>query len=88
MAPLSDNMRSAGFMMLSMAGFSLNDALIKLVADDMALFQAIFIRGVMATALIGMLAAQQGALRFHPGWRDVRLLGCAASARSAARSAS
>jgi drug/metabolite transporter (DMT)-like permease len=74
MAPLSDNMRSAGFMMLSMAGFSLNDALIKLVADDMALFQAIFIRGVMATGLIGMLAAQQGALRFRPGRRDVRLL--------------
>jgi S-adenosylmethionine uptake transporter len=61
MPRLSDNMRAAVFMMLSMAGFSLNDAMIKLTAGELALFQAIFLRGIAATALITLLAARQGA---------------------------
>jgi drug/metabolite transporter (DMT)-like permease len=74
-AGASDNMRGAIFMMASMAGFSLNDALIKSVADDLPLFQAVFLRGVFATALIAALAAGTGALRFRPGPRDGRLIG-------------
>jgi drug/metabolite transporter (DMT)-like permease len=75
MAPLSDNMRGAVFMMVSMAGFCLNDALIKSVSDDLPLFQAIFLRGAIATTLIGGLALSRGALRFRPGGRDSRLIG-------------
>lgn len=71
----SDNMRGAGFMMASMAGFSLNDALIKTVAGELPLFQAVFLRGCFATALIGLLAWRQGALAFRPGRRDRRLIG-------------
>ena len=72
---LSENTRGALYMMASMAGFSLNDALIKSVADDLPLFQAVFLRGLVATALIGLLAASQGVFRFRPGRHDRRMIG-------------
>lgn len=72
--PRSDNMRGAGFMMASMAGFSMNDALIKTVAGDLPLFQAVFLRGCFATVLIGLLAWRQGVIGFRPGRRDRRLI--------------
>jgi drug/metabolite transporter (DMT)-like permease len=72
---LSENMRSAVFMMVSMAGFSSNDALMKSVSGDLPLFQAVFLRGLIATLLIAGLAWSQGALRFRAGRRDRRLIG-------------
>ena len=76
-APVSfaENMRSAGYMMASMAGFVCNDAFLKSVAGDLPMFQAVFLRGMIATALVGCLAWQQGVLRFRPGRRDARLIG-------------
>jgi drug/metabolite transporter (DMT)-like permease len=74
-AALAENMRSAGFMMASMAGFSCNDAFMKSVAGDLPVFQAVFLRGLIATALIAGLAWSQGALRFRAGRRDRRLIG-------------
>jgi drug/metabolite transporter (DMT)-like permease len=68
-------MRSAGYMMASMAGFATNDALIKTVADDLPLFQAVFLRGLFATLLVALLAWSRGALRFRAGRRDRRLIG-------------
>ncbi|CAN5596069.1 DMT family transporter [soil metagenome] len=61
-------------MMISMAGFSLNDALIKATAGELGLFQAIFLRGIFATALVALLAAQQGALAYRPCGRDGRII--------------
>lgn len=75
MTPLGDNMRGAVFMMVSMAAFCLNDALVKSVSDDLPLFQAVFLRGLFTTLFIGLLALSQGALRFRPGRRDRRLIG-------------
>lgn len=75
MTPLNDNMRGAVFMMASMAGFSLNDAFIKTVAGELPLLQAVCLRGLLVTALIGGLAWSQGALAFRPGRRDRRLIG-------------
>ncbi len=69
----AENLRAAGYMMASMAGFTFNDALLKTVAGDVPLFQAIFLRGLIATALIGLYAYRAGALRFRPGRRDRRL---------------
>jgi drug/metabolite transporter (DMT)-like permease len=74
MPRLSDNMRAAVFMMLSMAGFAFNDAMIKLSSSDLALFQAIFLRGLFATALITLLALRMGAFRHRPGRRDRRIV--------------
>ena len=63
MTPLSDNARGALLMMASMAGFACNDALVKLASAEMGLFQAIFLRGLCATALLAGLAWMKGALR-------------------------
>ena len=70
----SANARGALYMMASMAGFALNDALIKTVAGELPLFQAVFVRGIIATLLIAGLAASQGALVFRARPRDRRLI--------------
>ena len=60
MPQIGDNMRGAGFMVLAMLGFTLNDALMKLANVDIDLFQAIFLRGILATALMGVLTWRSG----------------------------
>jgi len=77
------NMKGAMFMMASMAGFVLNDAMIKLVSEDLELFQTVFLRGIMATLLLGMLAHNKGSLKYRParpewaiiGWRTFSEVG-------------
>lgn len=59
----ADNLRGAVFMMVSMAAFVVNDALMKSLAGDIPLFQAIFVRGLFATLLVGSLAALRGVAR-------------------------
>ena len=72
--------------MACMAGFSVNDALIKLVAGQTALFQSIFLRGVFAFILVTGLVVYQHRTRpvsfkfSRPdraviGWRVVGELG-------------
>src|SRR5262245_56540799 len=68
---LSPNLAGALFMMVSMAGFTVNDALVKYASSGMNLGQVMLVRGLFATALVGALAWHQGALRaprrlFHP----------------------
>lgn len=80
MAPLTDNLRGALYMMACMAGFVFNDALMKTLAGELSVFQAMFLRGLVASALVALLAAQRGALwpRIGPGDRRMvaqRLLG-------------
>lgn len=70
MPALSDNARGAAFMALSMAGFALNDGLMKAVMADTPLFQAVFLRGLMATALITGFAAAKGAFAHRFALRD------------------
>ncbi len=71
MGSLSDNARGAVFMMVCMAAFVLGDALMKLVSAEMSLFQAVFLRGLAATALLAFLAQRQCALlpRIGPAGR-------------------
>lgn len=66
MSALSDNVRGAVYMMLSMAGFVLNDTLMKSLSDDLPMFQAIFLRGAFATLLIGLLAWHRRVLWYRP----------------------
>jgi drug/metabolite transporter (DMT)-like permease len=73
-APLSDNARGALWMMASMAGFVLNDTLMKSVSGEVPLFQAIFVRGVIATGLIALLAWGRGALAHRPRGPDRKLM--------------
>lgn len=74
MALTSDNLRGAAFMMVSMAGFVLNDTMLKSVADEVNLFQAIFMRGVFATALIGLVAWRTGRLFVRVARADRKVL--------------
>lgn len=59
---LSPNLRGALFMSISMAGYTLNDALIKLVLGNMNLGQVLLVRGAFATVLIVALAWNHRAL--------------------------
>lgn len=61
--PLSPNQRGALFMALSMAGFTVNDAVVKYLSLGMPMGQIIFFRGLIATVLIYYLARRAGALR-------------------------
>lgn len=74
LAGLAPNMRGALFMVIAMAGFSCNDAMIKLLALDLDLYQAIFLRGMVVTTAFTALAAATGGLRRRIGARDRRAL--------------
>lgn len=72
---LSDNMRAALLIMLSMTAFTVNDALMKLASPDLPFFQQIFMRGVLITIGLTALAAIWGHLRYKPSRRDRMLAG-------------
>ncbi|MCP3972041.1 MAG: DMT family transporter [Rhodobacteraceae bacterium] len=74
MAMISDNIRGSLLMMGSMASFTLNDACMKALSDELPLAQAIFLRGVGTTVLLFVLARSLGGLRFDLPWRDWRLI--------------
>lgn len=81
----SDNRKGILLMMAAMAGFILNDTFIKVASDDLPTGQIIFLRGLLATPLILLLAWRFGALarlsalrnRFV-GWRTVGEMGSTA----------
>lgn len=71
----SDNIRGAVFMAVAMAGFVLNDTMMKLVFADLALFQAIFLRGLLLSLLLAVLALWRGQLLHRPTRGDGRVMG-------------
>ena len=75
MANLSDNTRGILLMMASMACFTLNDACMKAVGQELPLFQALLIRGTVTTLLLVALARALGGLRFDLSRRDWGLVG-------------
>ena len=68
---LSDNTRGILLMCGSMMGFTVNDALMKSATEAMPLFQAIFLRGVIATLGLLLIARAQGVTQFLPQGRDI-----------------
>lgn len=70
----SDNLRGAIFMMISMVGYVVNDTLMKLVSEDVALPQSVFIRGVVATALLAGFAAYKHQLFVRVSAREMRII--------------
>jgi drug/metabolite transporter (DMT)-like permease len=75
MAKISNNFRAAGYMSLSMAGFVLNDTMIKIVSEDLSLFQVIFLRGVFATTFVALMAWHQRVLFYKPSKHDRQTIG-------------
>ncbi|MCY3874096.1 MAG: DMT family transporter, partial [Rhodobacteraceae bacterium] len=65
-----DNIRNAGLMCVSMAGFSANDAIFKLVGTEFGLAQTVFMRGTILCLLFGTYAWFRGTFRTMPGRRD------------------
>lgn len=70
MGPLSDNMRGAALMTICMVAFTVNDAFMKGVLDQLPLFQAIFLRGLITSGLLLGLAIYLKALRLPESRRD------------------
>jgi len=82
---LSPNMTGALLMMGSMIAFTVNDSFIKLTGGQIPLFQLIFLRGLLTSVMILILARSVGALRFnlgHQDWGLVSLRGMAEIAGS------
>ena len=75
MVKVSDNFRAAGYMSLSMAGFVLNDTMIKIVSEDLSLFQVIFLRGLFASMFVALMAWHQGAFFYNVSKQDWKILG-------------
>jgi S-adenosylmethionine uptake transporter len=63
--PRSDNLTGALLMMGSMAAFTINDAMIKGLSGQVPLFQVMFLRGVVTTVLVAVIAWRMGALTRH-----------------------
>lgn len=60
---LTDNQRGILAILGASFAFVLNDAIVKLVAHDLPIGELIFVRGVMATAMIGAVAWWYSAMR-------------------------
>ena len=70
MRALSDNMRGAFLMMGSMAAFVFNDACMKIVLEDLPLFQAILLRGLATVFFMVLMSRWLGGLDFRLPRRD------------------
>ena len=72
----SDNLRGTMLMVLSMAAFTCNDALMKAVTQTLPLYEAVALRGMAVLALMLVVArAQQGGVRFRVARADRLMLG-------------
>jgi S-adenosylmethionine uptake transporter len=74
MVQLSDNMRGALAMVGSMTAFTVNDAFMKALSDELPLFQSIFLRGIFVVIALVILCRYMGQLRFDFGARNWRLI--------------
>lgn len=75
-----DNLRGAMIMSVSMLGFGCNDTVMKFVTQDMPLYQAITLRGVMVMLALILLARGSGGLtlavpKAERGMMGLRLIG-------------
>jgi S-adenosylmethionine uptake transporter len=67
---MSPNTLGALLMIASMASFTVNDTLVKLTDGAVPLFQLIFLRGLLTTALILATAGRLGPIHLNIGMRD------------------
>lgn len=72
---LSPNLQGAALMAVSMAAFVLNDTALKFAGVQIGVFQILFVRGIFAVILLGILTARVGAFRRLPDGKSLRLIG-------------
>jgi len=80
---LSDNMRGALAMIGAMTAFTVNDAFMKTLADEMPLFQSLALRGIAASLVMVVLARMLGQWRLDLPRRDWGLMAIRAVAEMA-----
>ncbi len=71
----SDNARGALFMVGSMTAFTLNDACLKAMGDEVSLMQALFMRGAAVSVFLALAVRMQGGLRLGSVPADHKRLG-------------
>ena len=71
---ISDNIRGALLMMGSMVAFTVNDAFMKALSDELPLFQALLLRGFGTVICLTVLCAAMGQLQFNLGRRSWGLI--------------
>jgi S-adenosylmethionine uptake transporter len=81
---MSANQIGALFMMASMACFVMNDTLFKVTGGAVPLFQLLFLRGILTTTLVIVLARRLGSLHFNIARRDWGLIGLRSAAEMGA----
>jgi len=74
MMQTSDNLRGAALMTGSMIAFTINDVFMKLLAGDIPLFQALFLRGLGTVLFLAILAHVMGQLVFRHSRKDWTLI--------------
>jgi len=67
---ITDNVRGAFLMTVSMAAFVVNDTMMKVTFETLPVAQTLFLRGMLASAMIIAMAAYTGALRHRPKRSD------------------
>ena len=72
---MSDNARGALLMMGGMASFTINDACLKLLLEDLPLFQTLFLRGIGTVVAFACLLPFWGGFRMDLHRRDWLLIG-------------
>ncbi|WP_099826129.1 DMT family transporter [Oceaniglobus indicus] len=72
---MSDNLRGALLMMTCMVAFTCNDALLKMVLDDLPLFQTLFLRGLLTALALFAIGSVVGGLWLPLLPRDRWLIG-------------
>jgi drug/metabolite transporter (DMT)-like permease len=82
--PLSDNLRGALFMAAAMAAFTINDMMMKLVTQDLPLFQAITLRGALTVVALGIMVLTMAKGQFRLPRKDGRIVSLRAVAEVAA----
>ena len=81
---LTDNIRGALLMIGSMTAFTINDAFMKALSDDLSLYQAIFLRAIGVTLFLAGFAWSKGALTLHIPKPDRKLIAIRSAAEVAA----
>ncbi|WP_106745995.1 DMT family transporter [Yoonia maritima] len=74
MAPISENIRGALLMMGGMCAYTVNDAFMKALSDEIPLFEAVLWRGVGAIICLLIMCRMMGQLRFDLPRREWGLI--------------
>ena len=71
----AETVKGALLMMAAMAGFVFNDGFMRLILEDLPLFQTLFLRGLLLTAMLVLVGLVRGSFRSTPSKRDQRIIG-------------